>query len=112
MSEETIEAGWMIKGSYGRERNAARRGDRGGRRRNDGGDLRGLQRRGDAAPRAHRRRRAQDPDQRRRPMQRPADGGRRVPLGNPILAAHPAQDGPRPAPRGAGTLLAGPWGYA
>ena len=82
-----------------------RRRHRRGRRRNPRRDLRRDPRRGDAAPRAHRRRRPEDPHQRRRPLQHPPGAGGRAPLRHRLVAQLPSQDPPLVAARRADRLL-------
>src|SRR6266545_7262124 len=60
-----------------------------------------------AAPGAHARRRAQDPGQRRRPVQHPAVAARARPLRDRLLSEHPTQDAALLAARGAAALLRG-----
>ena len=73
----------------------------------DGGDLRGRGgRRGDARG-AHARRRAQDPHQRRRAVQRAAGARGRVALRDRLLAQPAAQDGALVAARRAARVLRG-----
>ena len=62
-------------------------------------------RRGDAAPRAHRRRWPEDPDQRRRPLQHPPGARRRAPLRHRFLAQLAPQDPPLVAARRADRVL-------
>ena len=70
-----------------RRKHAARCRSRRRRGRHDGGDLRRVRGRRDAAPRTHERRRPQNSDQRRRTLQHPSRAARRVAVRHRLVAA-------------------------